>query len=121
MRPSTSVSRPQPRLKTDFISSINERPVDFDGKYDPLKQGFIEKIIKERQQFNSNTESTGQKTEWIDPIQKKVIIAEEMAGTEEGDALKKDLGKTMFNKSSVTHNIITHVDGKASSRRGKRG
>jgi hypothetical protein len=44
-----------------------------------------------------------------------------MAGTEEGDALKKDLGKTMFNKSSVTHNIITHVDGKASSRRGKRG
>jgi hypothetical protein len=44
-----------------------------------------------------------------------------MAGTEEGEALRKDLNKTMFNKSSVSHNIITHVNGKeSSSRRGKR-
>ena len=49
MRPSTSITRAQPRLKTDFISSINDRPMNLDGPYDPLKHGFIEKVIKERQ------------------------------------------------------------------------
>ena len=68
MRPSTSITRAMPRNKTDFISSINERPMTIEGPYDPLKQGFIEKIIKERQLFNPNTESTGQRSQWIDPI-----------------------------------------------------
>ena len=49
------------------------------------------------------------------------MVISEKEGTEEAELLKKELNKNIFNKSSVSHNIITHVNGsRKSSRRGKK-
>lgn len=108
MRPSTSLQR-GPRIKTDHISSFSERPLS--QVRNEARDRMISRMLRQRQAFNSNTET---KEDWVEAGQLRLMkVAEAKAGTAEGDRLAREaehMSRTLFNKSSVPHNIISWKD-----------
>ena len=70
-------------------------------------------MLEMRHKFNPNTET---REDWVEPGQKLQIELKAKEGTAEGDQLRKQLAfaRTMFNRSSVSHNIINLKDRPAS-------
>lgn len=98
-------------MKTDFISSLAERPLL--ATRDREKEEALSHILNMRKKFNTNTETTGTLQEWVEPNQRRIMMINDLAGTEEAERLTKintQMSRTMFNKSSVTHNIISNSD-----------
>jgi len=52
-------------LKTDFISSLAERPLL--ATRDREKEEALSRILNLRKKFNANTETTGTLQEWVEP------------------------------------------------------
>ena len=74
-------------MKTDFISSLAERPLL--ATRDREKEEALSHILNMRKKFNTNTETTGTLQEWVEPNQRRIMMISELAGTEEAEQLTK--------------------------------
>ena len=64
-----------------------ERPLEVIR--DKEKEDALSHVIKMRQRFNTNTETTGTAGEWVEPNQMRLLMISENEGTEIAEQLKK--------------------------------